>query len=196
MSSATPDHGAAIQALIMQGVTSADVAALTGRPADEIEKLLAMVEPIRGKQARSRVYNLWDAMRAVGSVEGDHTQMEEALKRMKPTQLPAPLTKEFWSAMRERQKYMEDHNRLWRTDRVKLLISQVYKSLRTAMTLLEDNVDQQTALTPQQRVIVRAIKTGKAPLVLLPALVLHERDGGRHSAAAEAILRGEADLGW
>ena len=69
MSSATPDHGAAIQALIMQGVTSADVAALTGRPADEIEKLLAMVEPIRGKQARSRVYNLWDAMRAVGSVE-------------------------------------------------------------------------------------------------------------------------------
>lgn len=26
----------------MQGVTSADVAALTGRPADEIEKLLAM----------------------------------------------------------------------------------------------------------------------------------------------------------
>ena len=160
MSSTTPDHGAAIQALIMQGVTSADVAALTGRPADEIEKLLAMVEPIRGKQARSRVYNLWDAMRAVGSAEGDHTQMEEALKRMKPTQLPAPLTKEFWSAMRERQKYMEDHNQLWRTDRVKLLISQVYKSLRTAMTLLEDNVDQQTALTPQQRVIVRSIADG------------------------------------
>ena len=49
---------------------------------------------------------------------------------------------------------------LWRTDRVKLLISQVYKSLRTAMTLLEDNVDQQTALTPQQRVIVRAIADG------------------------------------
>jgi tRNA1(Val) A37 N6-methylase TrmN6 len=45
-------------------------------------------------------------------------------------------------------------------------------------------------------VIVRAIKTGKAPLVLLPALVLHDRDGGAHSAAAEAILRGEAGLGW
>ncbi|MBI5942351.1 MAG: methyltransferase [Caulobacterales bacterium] len=49
---------------------------------------------------------------------------------------------------------------------------------------------------PAKRVLVRAVKTGKAPLALLPALVLHEREGGKHSAAAEAILRGEADLGW
>ena len=55
---------------------------------------------------------------------------------------------------------------------------------------------QPFADAPAKRVIVRAIKTGKAPLVLLPALVLHERDGGHHSAAAEAIFRGEADLGW
>lgn len=55
---------------------------------------------------------------------------------------------------------------------------------------------QPFADTPAKRVIVRALKTGKAPLVLLPALVLHDRDGGQHSTAAEAILRGEADLGW
>jgi len=50
--------------------------------------------------------------------------------------------------------------------------------------------------TPAKRVLVRAVKTGKAPLVLLPALVLHDREGGKHSARAEAILRGEAALGW
>ncbi|WP_419254784.1 tRNA1(Val) (adenine(37)-N6)-methyltransferase [Caulobacter sp. ErkDOM-YI] len=55
---------------------------------------------------------------------------------------------------------------------------------------------QPFADAPAKRVIVRALKTGKAPLVLLPALVLHERDGGQHSAAAEAILRGEAGLDW
>ena len=49
---------------------------------------------------------------------------------------------------------------------------------------------------PAKRVIVRAIKTGKAPLMLLPPLVLHEREGAGHSAAAEAILRGDAALGW
>lgn len=55
---------------------------------------------------------------------------------------------------------------------------------------------QPFADAPAKRVIVRAIKTGKAPLVLLPALVLHDRDVGQHSAAAEAILRGETGLGW
>ncbi len=49
---------------------------------------------------------------------------------------------------------------------------------------------------PAKRVMVRAIKTGKAPLVLLPALVLHPRDGGKHTGEVEAILRGEAALGW
>jgi tRNA1(Val) A37 N6-methylase TrmN6 len=49
---------------------------------------------------------------------------------------------------------------------------------------------------PAKRVLVRAVKTGKAPLRLLPALVLHARDGGKHTAEAEAILRGRAALGW
>jgi tRNA1(Val) A37 N6-methylase TrmN6 len=49
---------------------------------------------------------------------------------------------------------------------------------------------------PASRVLVRAVKTGKAPLRLLPPLVLHERAGGKHTAAAEAILRGEANLPW
>jgi tRNA1(Val) A37 N6-methylase TrmN6 len=47
-----------------------------------------------------------------------------------------------------------------------------------------------------KRVLVRAIKTGKAPLALLPPLVLHGRDGAKHTPEAEAILRGEAALGW
>jgi tRNA1(Val) A37 N6-methylase TrmN6 len=49
---------------------------------------------------------------------------------------------------------------------------------------------------PASRVLVRAVRSGRAPLRLLPPLVLHDRGGGKHSAAAEAILRGEADLPW
>lgn len=49
---------------------------------------------------------------------------------------------------------------------------------------------------PAKRVLVRAVKTGRAPLRLLPALVLHDRGGGKHTAEAEAVLRGEAGLGW
>jgi tRNA1(Val) A37 N6-methylase TrmN6 len=49
---------------------------------------------------------------------------------------------------------------------------------------------------PAGRVLVRAVRGGRAPLRLLPALVLHERGGAKHTAEAEAILRGEADLHW
>ena len=50
---------------------------------------------------------------------------------------------------------------------------------------------------PAQRVLVRAVKRGRAPLVLLPALVLHDRDGaGKHTPQAETILRGDTALGW
>jgi tRNA1(Val) A37 N6-methylase TrmN6 len=49
---------------------------------------------------------------------------------------------------------------------------------------------------PAKRVLVRAIKTGKAPLQLLPPLILHARDGGGHTAQTEDILRGRAALAW
>ena len=49
---------------------------------------------------------------------------------------------------------------------------------------------------PAKRVLVHAIKTGRAPLRLLPPLVLHDRDGAKHTDRAEAILRGEAARDW
>lgn len=52
------------------------------------------------------------------------------------------------------------------------------------------------ANAPAKRVLVRAIKTGKAPLRLLPALVLHPVEGAKHTAETEAILRGRAGLNW
>lgn len=55
---------------------------------------------------------------------------------------------------------------------------------------------QPFADAPAKRVLVRAIKTGKAPLALLPSLVLHPRDGAKHTPETEAVLRGEAALPW
>ncbi len=45
---------------------------------------------------------------------------------------------------------------------------------------------------PAKRVIVSAIKVSKAPLRVLPGLVLHARQGGAYMAEVDAILRGEA----
>jgi tRNA1(Val) A37 N6-methylase TrmN6 len=49
---------------------------------------------------------------------------------------------------------------------------------------------------PAKRVLVRAVRGGRSPLQLLPPLVLHPKEGAKHTRAAEAVLRGEADLAW
>ena len=49
---------------------------------------------------------------------------------------------------------------------------------------------------PAKRVLVHAVKTGRAPLRLLPPLILHDRSGAKHAPEAEAILRGDAALDW
>jgi tRNA1(Val) A37 N6-methylase TrmN6 len=49
---------------------------------------------------------------------------------------------------------------------------------------------------PAKRVLVRAVKSGKGPFRLLPALVLHDRSGSKHTTQAENVLRGEASLDW
>lgn len=49
---------------------------------------------------------------------------------------------------------------------------------------------------PASRVIVRAVRGGRAPFRILPPLVLHARERPGHTAETEAILRGEAALPW
>jgi tRNA1(Val) A37 N6-methylase TrmN6 len=55
---------------------------------------------------------------------------------------------------------------------------------------------QPFADAPAKRVLVRAVKTGKAPLQLLPPLVLHRRGEAGMSPEADALMRGEAALPW
>ena len=55
---------------------------------------------------------------------------------------------------------------------------------------------QPFADTPAKRVLVRAVKTSKGPLRLLPALVLHDRTGAKHTDQTERLLRGETALTW
>jgi len=43
---------------------------------------------------------------------------------------------------------------------------------------------------------VRAQRLGKAPLRLLPPLVLHDDGVRKHTPEVETILRGETGLNW
>ncbi len=47
---------------------------------------------------------------------------------------------------------------------------------------------------PAKRVLIAARKGSKAPLTLLPPLILHDDEGSKYSAEADAILRGRAGI--
>jgi tRNA1(Val) A37 N6-methylase TrmN6 len=51
------------------------------------------------------------------------------------------------------------------------------------------------ANVPAKRVLVRGIKTGKAPMSILPGFVLHDRESGKHASEADDVLRG-TPLPW
>lgn len=145
--------------MITDGITIADLSQLLGVTPDDAERGLLGLKPIRGVQQRARVYPLWEAMQAMTNSGGgiDDQQLEEAIKSMKPAQLPVALQSEFWKAQRSRNEYLTENQDLWRTGKVQTAVATIFKVVRQSMTLLEDNVDQQTALTPRQRDIVRGI---------------------------------------
>lgn len=49
---------------------------------------------------------------------------------------------------------------------------------------------------PARRVLVRARKGSRAPFRLCPELVLHDASGAKHTPETEAVLRGEAVIGF
>jgi len=158
----TPNHSDAIREIASNGITVGDLAGLTGLSATEIETALVGVPPMRGQQTRARVYDLYAAMSAlVVAGEGANSAMiEEAIKRMKPNTLPPALSKEFWQGQKARLEYMQSVDHLWRTERVQKVVASIFKIIRQQMTLLVDNVEQQTSLSNRQREIIIALADG------------------------------------
>ena len=69
-------------------------------------------------------------------------------------------------------------------------LADIIKALDRSFGSLVVKPVQPRAGEPAKRIIVRATIGGRAPLVLLAPLVLHEGEG--HSAEADAILKGDA----
>lgn len=150
------DNTVALMALA-SGVSLYDLSVITRKPEDELKQALSAVPPIRGGNSRTHVYDIAQALPAIYANDAATAErITEAIKKMKPTQLPPALQKEFWSAQRARLDYLEDVKDLWRTERVMQVLSKVLGIQRQAMTLLEDNTDQRDTLTAAQRAYIRS----------------------------------------
>lgn len=163
---AAPNYQFSIQTMKRDGIGVIDLAALLGMTEDEVENRLSHLSPISGSQRRTRVYNYASAVALFVSHEGEggaglsDEEIEAAIRRMKPTQLPPALSHEFWKAQQAKLKFEEDIGDLIRKDKVVYAFAAFSKAIREAFLLIEDNLDQMTALTPHQRLLVRGFVDG------------------------------------
>jgi hypothetical protein len=81
----------------------------------------------------------------------------EALKTLKPDELPEKLRAAYWDAKLKRQRWEEKAGDLWRTVAVLETFGEVFKLLRTSLQLIPEAVDRETGITPEQRTIITRV---------------------------------------
>lgn len=77
--------------------------------------------------------------------------LEEYIRKLKPGDLPAKFSKEFWAALNMRTKYYRERGDLWATEQVYAVLSEVLKIVRSTSRLFVDELESNTVLTHQHR---------------------------------------------
>jgi hypothetical protein len=117
-----------------------------------VRRKLAGVEPISTNARGAEVYDFREAASFLAKPPPD--QVATFLRGMRVQDLPIHLQDPYWSAMRKQQIYMLHARQLWKTEDVLEFFGETFKTMKAAMQLWVDNLDAQTEITPEQRVLV------------------------------------------
>ena len=137
--------------LMHQGASVADLSTIFNMSPQEVNKRIVGKVPPSRVQGKSIRYQIRDAAPFLVNVAFDP---EEIIKNMAPEKLPSRLQKAFWEAQLARTKFEVEKGDLWSTQRVVEVLGKVFKAIRIAILMFNDTVEQETALSPEQRVIL------------------------------------------
>jgi len=149
--------------LIYEGASISQLGQLFGLDNRTVSAKLGMrVQPC-GKRHGYPIYSVRDA--APFLVEQDLALDDLELiaayvQQLDPTRLPRQLTKEFWQAMLNKQKYEEQAGDLWRTEKVIEVFGELAKNIRTVLVLARDTVNNQAELSPRQHQVLGQVIDG------------------------------------
>lgn len=86
--------------------------------------------------------------------------IEEYVKKLKPSDLPASLSDQFWSSQNKRLKFLADSGQLWRTTKVLEVLTTAFRTLRQSILLFADTVENRHGLTDDQRKSLEQMSDG------------------------------------
>lgn len=138
-----------------KGATIPQLAKLFGMTAYRVTQKIGSAVPIGTRRGGGPVYLIKDVAPLLVAPQLDEDKIVEVLQTMSPADLPKKLQKEFWSGLRERQRYEFDAGDLWRTSTVVEKVGALYKLVVVTARLTSDAVERQVELTDRQRQIVK-----------------------------------------
>lgn len=141
--------------IIYKGATIGDLAAMFKLDHRVVKQKLVEMRP-SGKRGASDVYDVGEAARLLVRPFDDAEMVERVLK-MNHTELPKMLSKEFWYAQTQKQKYEAAAGDLWPTLQVVEMAGEAFKTLRLSLQLLPDTLDREAALSEKQRETVQRV---------------------------------------
>lgn len=152
-----PKASEADSVLVSTGTANqTQLAGLFRRDAKTLPRLLEGLAPA-GERAGVKVYRIEEAAQRL--VKPGY-EVEEALRRMHPSDMPPLMGKEFWNGQRARQAFEENEGDLWRTAEMVAVFAEACQTVRTSMLLFRDAVEREEALTEEQAVIIQGLIDG------------------------------------
>lgn len=143
---------------IYGGLTVTDLMHISGLGSqnDVHKKIGGRVEPISPPGVEPLRYSLRDVAPYLFERKDSASprDIERALMKMKPSQLPPALQDAFWKAQITRQEYELSKGQLWDTERVVKVLGRAFKPCAMTLRMMADTVEQVQELTPEQRAVI------------------------------------------
>ncbi len=141
----TADHMTVGDAL--HGVSVSWLSQVFNMDPGTIKKRLKDCPPLQRRKA-GFVYDLKVAAPYLVTPKID---IDAYIRTMKSTDLPAHLNDSYWSAMRKRQQWEQEAGDLWSTNAVVEVLGDTFMSIKFAIQLWADEIEQEYGLTAEQR---------------------------------------------
>jgi hypothetical protein len=182
---------------LLGGATSRQLAALFHKSDATVKEQLAEIKPIARRRGKY-VYSIHEAAPYLCRPKNAR-QIANFIRTARPQDMPPILTKEFWNAQRARQAFLAGEGKLWDTDRIVGLLSEVFGKIRMDLLLLPDEIERKQLLTDEQINFIRE-KVDATLATAAEALVLQfnnddgefaVKPGSYHDAAELERLLGD-----
>ncbi len=143
--------------VIYDGATIAQLSEMFHMDNAKVRKLLRHISPC-GKRRGADIYAVKEAAAYLVEPVMDEEKFIRSLTRTQD--LPGYLQKEIWQARLNRQKYETQAGDLWPTEDVLSVFGEVFKKLKTGISLFADTIEARTELSAKQRQLIVELSDG------------------------------------